>query len=194
MSGYKIDRIALKMQFKGILGLKKQKQEKEMTKNERATYEFFCWLKKNKVDIRDPKSIDRRRDRLYHQPVLIWAARLNYISVAKILIHRGANVDITDNHGHTPLGIAVWNVYPEMVRLLLKYGANPNIKDKYGLLYPLLDAIGNHDKKTVGLLLKYGADPNAIDEHNNTALTNARWFCDGEMCEILISYGAKVND
>ena len=51
------------------------------------------------------------------------AVIVNSIKVAKCSIENGADVNITDNYGETPLDIAINNHQEEMINLLLKYRA-----------------------------------------------------------------------
>ena len=55
-----------------------------------------------------------------------------YVQLLQILLKNGANPNIRNNHGKTPLQIAAKENDSESVRLLLKYGADPNIADKKG--------------------------------------------------------------
>jgi len=55
------------------------------------------------------------------------------IQIVELLLEKGANVNIQDNVGGTPLHYAVFSGKIEPVRLLLKYGARIDIKDKDGL-------------------------------------------------------------
>jgi ankyrin repeat protein len=70
---------------------------------------------------------------------LMWAAghandvpAAEGLATARLLIERGAKVDIADNRGKTALMIAAERNHPEIVELLLKAGANPMSQDKQG--------------------------------------------------------------
>jgi ankyrin repeat protein len=54
------------------------------------------------------------------------------IPLIKLLVARGADVNTKDNEGKTPLIKAVHSQENERVKLFLKLGADPNIKDNYG--------------------------------------------------------------
>jgi ankyrin repeat protein len=45
------------------------------------------------------------------------------------LIKGGANVDVMDVRGQTPLAQAAWNGHTEVARLLLDAGADPELAD-----------------------------------------------------------------
>ena len=72
----------------------------------------------------------------YRGTPLIWAAALNRIETAEWLIHHGADVDfkgtfggLTHGQGVTALHLASQKGHLSMVRLLIKRGADPKIKD-----------------------------------------------------------------
>jgi ankyrin repeat protein len=81
---------------------------------------------------------------------------------------------------------------PEMLRLLLAHGADPNV----GRLRPLADAARDGKPEMVLMLLEAGADLNAADEDGRTALDAAEsWSGSSEghdaVIELLKSRGAK---
>src|SRR5687767_13637085 len=66
-------------------------------------------------------------------------------------------------NGSTPLYDAVQNSNKTLVELLLRHGADPNIKvDGDTALF--VAALDNKDSAIVDLLLQYGADPNVKDD------------------------------
>jgi ankyrin repeat protein len=56
----------------------------------------------------------------------------NNIDTVKLLLDNKADIEARDDDGATPLFNAVLNGNTEIVRLLLEYGANKNIKDNKG--------------------------------------------------------------
>ena len=54
------------------------------------------------------------------------------IEKVRKLLQAGANVNLQDKNGETPLYKASRNGYTNIVRLLLDAGANPNIQDNGG--------------------------------------------------------------
>lgn len=72
-------------------------------------------------------------------------------------------IDFADDKGRTYLHVACSAHNLEVVKLLLKKGANPNVRDKNGSL-PIMSAIGRINDKNPELLkvfLEYGLDLNA---------------------------------
>ncbi|KAL3472288.1 ankyrin repeat-containing domain protein [Aspergillus californicus] len=73
------------------------------------------------------------------------------------LVRHGANVNLVDKRGRTPLHLAVEGGYRRLsaAKALLENGADPNILDEKGVA-PLSLAIG--DNQMVSLLIRNGAD------------------------------------
>jgi ankyrin repeat protein len=127
----------------------------------------------------------------------------NYEMLAFLIAH-GANVNearITNGATllHTLAGDSQDEALPK-IKLLLKSGANVNIKDSSGQI-PLFTAIMFSDTTLVNLLLDAGSDVNSRDEDNNTPIVMAAIvsYYDGEcskqlnIIHQLISFGANVN-
>jgi ankyrin repeat protein len=109
---------------------------------------------------------------------LFYTARENALASGKALIEGGANLNLADPDGATPLVIAIINAHYEFAAMLIEAGADPNVVDTSGMgaLYAAVDmhrlAIGHGrpNPKPVGLLtaadvvrllLEHGANPNA---------------------------------
>ena len=70
-----------------------------------------------------------------YNPAIIWPLPLErgYPDVVRLLIERGANVNVQDSaYGRTPLMWAANNIYGNLVSLLLDKGADQAAKDKQG--------------------------------------------------------------
>jgi len=97
---------------------------------------------------------------------------------------------VKDETGATPLHWAVAGDFPDIVELLLEYGANPNVGGRDSSLHM---AVRRRLRDMTELLLKKGADPNVRDIDGNTPLHTAVAVGDPEIVELLIRYGADVN-
>lgn len=85
------------------------------------------------------------------------------LDIIGMLIETGANIDETDQHGDTPLIVAVSRPsYLPAVELLLRLGAEVNIRGKSGLA-PISWATRFHSAELAQILLEYGADPTVTD-------------------------------
>ena len=63
---------------------------------------------------------------------MTWAACSGHVAVAEMLIAAGAEVNLANNYGMTPLHWAARNGHLEVVQLLLRHGADKERKDKWG--------------------------------------------------------------
>ena len=91
---------------------------------------------------------------------------------------------------HDP-GFAHW----QCVRLLIKAGANVNVRDKLKLTgrTPLHQAIKSNHDVCVEFLIEAGADVNASDADGRTSMVHAAWHNHIRCLELLIEVGADVN-
>lgn len=100
------------------------------------------------------------------------------------MLNSGANPDIKTKNGITPLIVASYNGYISIARILLKFGANPNLFTNLNTDFHLGKLLSNKNSKTTALMLaaytgklemvitliKGGADVNMQDSDGQTAL------------------------
>jgi ankyrin repeat protein len=113
--------------------------------------------------------------------------------IAKLLIEKGANVNLKDSMtGDTPLTDAAMQGYTEVVKLLLEKGADVHVKNVAGYTALMLAAIGGRNEIMKSLIEK-GSNVNdkADDGLGSTPLHLAR--CSTETVNLLITKGADVN-
>ena len=92
------------------------------------------------------------------------------------LIKRGADVNLADDDGDTPLHGAAQTGNVEVMQLLLEKSANPNARNSVGGT-PLMWAAVYNNEEAAKLLLKAGADPLLQDNDGETA---AAWATKNE--------------
>jgi len=109
---------------------------------------------------------------------LLYAARQNSLEAAKMLVKAGADLNLSDPDGTSPLVMAIVNAHYDLPIYLMEHGADPNIADKIGrtALYAAVDmhtleksATRPDPKETdqassldvVKAALAHGANPNA---------------------------------
>lgn len=110
----------------------------------------------------------------------------------RLLIKKGADVNVRDSGGFSPLDTAARNRATSLVELLIDAGADPNTADADGF-FPLLHAINRNHVPTVEMLAKKGAD---INKRNKQDITPLSWAIgDGKFfaAKALIDSGADVN-
>jgi uncharacterized protein len=87
----------------------------------------------------------------------------------RFLLQRGADPNIRNKKGLTPLQLATALRFTEGVEALVKGGANVNVGDQTGET-PLITAVHTGNVRLVRLLLEQGADP----DHNDNSGRSAR--------------------
>ncbi len=112
---------------------------------------------------------------------------------AERLLKWGENVDIQNvPHKQRPLHLAVYNEHPQIVRLLLDYGANPNTRMNNGQT-PLFVAAYFGNVKSMKMLIEHGADVNVKDHLGNTPLHKASEGDSPQAVELLLKEGADIH-
>ena len=122
-------------------------------------------------------------------------------SIVEMLSSAGADVNALDIVGASPLYLACEKGKTEFVKLLLRRGANPNVRTKG--TYPLHAAYRAENYDVIKLLLDYKADVNVPDVSRETVLhyavesVTAAESMDSDtgnvMVQLLLDAGADVN-
>lgn len=136
-------------------------------------------------------------------PPLSFAARDDRLEAAKLLIELGANPGWTDKDGGGPLTTAAGYGSPEMVKLLLDGGADPNIgqlviadeectEEEEPTAPPISYAVWGGRPENARVLIAAGANPSAVYRQRSLLHTCAN---EGlvEMMRILLDGGADPN-
>ncbi len=121
------------------------------------------------------------------------AVRLDDLAETRLLIADGADVNLAEPDGTTPLLWAVYNSSPDLVELLLEAGADPNTANNLGLS-PLVQAARNGNAELISALLEKGANvagPQAIV--TEPPLLAAARSGSVEAVEALLEAGADPN-
>lgn len=85
-------------------------------------------------------------------------------------LEAGANPNIRDSSGSTPLHFAAQQNNPDHIHTLIAFGADPNLKNTDKKRTPLHYACQNRKMDAVRALMAHGADPSLPDHEGNTAL------------------------
>ena len=120
------------------------------------------------------------------------AAREDNLDQSRQLITAGADVNLPEPDGTTPLLWAVYNSSPELVQLLLDAGADPNIPNSLDIT-PLLQASRYGNADMISALLASGARFADIQFTTETPLMAAARSGSVEAVKVLLDAGADAN-
>ncbi|XP_069688791.1 ankyrin-1-like [Periplaneta americana] len=121
-----------------------------------------------------------------------YAAIGGNVEILQQLITLGANVDVPDRTGNSPLQIAAHEGHFQMVQALIKAGANEIAVDQIGNTVLHLAAAGGN-LNTVNELIMLGANPDALNGHLQTPAHAAAEGGHLEILKALINAGAYPN-
>ena len=119
----------------------------------------------------------------------------NAVDSINLLENKEADVNCRNVNGCTPLHIAIMNQNTNLVKVLLKYGADPNAKEynDIGEKTPLHYAVEKNNYELAIMLLDNGANPTLGDKRGLTVLHYAARFGFIEIVKLLLKYGADIN-
>lgn len=109
-----------------------------------------------------------------------------------MLIEEGADADIKNVRGDTPLLWAAFKGNIELVRILVKGGANVNIQNRHGDT-PLHFAARDNNIELTKILIEGRTDVNVQDNYGNTPLHYATVDNHKKLAKILVEGGANTN-
>jgi len=109
--------------------------------------------------------------------------------VMTLLLRWGADVNVCDERGRSPLALAIRNDNEALVALLLAWGADANQVDDDGLTP--LTSMYTPAAGVVTLLLAWGADPDQADAYGLTPLCSA--VKNGQARVVALLLGAKAT-
>ncbi len=123
---------------------------------------------------------------------LHWAAHLDDLETAKLLVGAGANVKAENCHGVAPLSLACLSGNTALVERLLGAGADPGTKMLGGETV-LMTAARTGRLGPVTALLSRGAEVNAKESHGQTALHWAAAEGHVDVVKALLAAGADLK-
>jgi ankyrin repeat protein len=137
----------------------------------------------------------------YVSPLFLDTARSEKVTVAKMLLAAGARVNAQDRDGRSPLAIAVLAGRVELVRLLLRKGANTEARfrwandpsDRKPAATALMMAALRGHSEIVKLLLEAGAQASVQDGDGDSPLLLAAQLENATVAKLLLEAGAQVN-
>jgi ankyrin repeat protein len=124
---------------------------------------------------------------------LMYSAIFGNLDAVRFLLDAGASINKKDNErSATALIYAAENARTEIVKLLLRRGADPQIKTAAGRTF-LHAAVGGHALEIVQIAIDSGLDVNSKSDDGLTPLHVAAWSRSLGMVRLLIERGADVN-
>lgn len=125
-------------------------------------------------------------------PLLHHFAQYNNLEMVKYLLKQGADPNLLDRHGYTPLQIARLCKKDEMVDLLKSLGSQDGLQTRNGQSDLTMAAI-NNDTELASRLMKDRKDYEETDDNGEKALVMACRHKSTEVAKILLESGANPN-
>lgn len=146
------------------------------------SYKFLTAVRESKGEevvqmLDEPgQTIVNTRDVSNGEGALHIVVRRGDLTYLTFLLQRGADANMRDGHGDTPLMLAVQGSQIQMIDPLIFKGGNPNLANASGET-PLIRAVQKRDLTAVRLLLAAGADS---DQKDSLAGRSARDYAIGD--------------
>jgi uncharacterized protein len=150
------------------------------------SYKFLEAVKKKEAEkvtaaIEEPGStIVNTRDISSGEGALHIVVARRDLAWLQFLVAKGANVNVRDNKGVTPLVLAVRLNFLEGVEFLLSKGARVDEANSAGET-PLITAVHNRNVALMRMLLKAGANPDRYDNSGRSARDYAALESNGNL-------------
>lgn len=145
------------------------------------------------VDFSKPAKVNYGR--LYGETALIMAAQKGHAEIVRLLLTKGASIDMQTSDGKTALMKALEKADTEMAKLLLANGADSNVTTMKGTPLLQIAALGDH-VDIVDILLARGADANYQEAYypKSTILILTAEYGHADVIESLLEHGARIDE
>ena len=107
-------------------------------------------------------------------------------------LEMGLAANLRDNNGNSLLMLASYNGHEEMTKLLLQYGADPELANLRHQT-PLAGVAFKGYTKIARILVEHGANVNAVTPDGKTPLMFAAMFNQTEVLQLLLDNGANPD-
>lgn len=117
----------------------------------------------------------------------------NKPDICSLFLHAGMSVNVRDDEGTPMLNIAARNDQIDLVKWLLKNGADVNAISKDRGYSATMDAVWKRNKDVAALLISAGADLSVVSKEGQSILVLAVGIGNTEMCKMLADNGADPD-
>ncbi|MHC4943207.1 MAG: ankyrin repeat domain-containing protein [Planctomycetota bacterium] len=136
--------------------------------------------------------LENRNDYL-RTPLLLVARETGNADMAKFLLDHGADIDACDRYDDTPISLAAWRGFNELLDLLIDRGAAFDAKGPKGremLMYACFRKLD----RLFDLLVKKGASLDIRNQRDGSLLHSAAYGGSTKIVKILLDKGLPVNE
>jgi ankyrin repeat protein len=128
-------------------------------------------------------------------PLLILVTKKNNLTILRILINNGIDIESKDPDGNTALIFAAKYGYEDIIKILLNYGANVNASNNEDETVLMNACVYNSHKNSTNifrLFLEHGADING-KTYNTNPLYSAIQSNNLDIVQLLLDHGSDID-
>lgn len=149
-------------------------------------------LTKCNADVEKVGSVSFDGEPIEDAPPLWCAAAAGHLSIVKMLVRHGANVNSTTRTNSTPLRAACFDGHFEIVKYLIRHGADFEVANRHGHTCLMIACYKGHFK-IAQYLLSLKAEVNRCSVKGNTALHDCAESGSLEILQLLLKHGATMK-
>jgi ankyrin repeat protein len=129
---------------------------------------------------------------IYGKTSIHLATLVGHLQIVQSLLKAGADINIADKEGFTPIESATCNRYYEIFKILYDYSISHNLHINIDKL--IFIAAKNSNENILSFLIAHAVNPNIKDKDGYTPLDYALKNKDTTSAKIILNYNAKKMD